>query len=185
MVASRTMPIFAPPPPRLPAPIAVAMQELPPFSFIGFRAHMPMSEARALATQAGGSLTCKATTDPRLRECTGIFPFPKVIPPFKILISSVRDTAAVIVLTANVKESDAREWARALTQDFGTPNHKRDQRVSESWQWIRKGQMLRLLQHEGGGILETAVTLTDGPLLDALGPPPSLQKAPPKRKKPD
>jgi hypothetical protein len=179
------MPIFVPAP-SPPAPIVVAIQQLPPLGFVGFRAHMPMSEARALATSAGGSLSCKATTDARLRECTGGMPFPNVIPPFKLLISSVRDTAAVIVLTANVKESDTREWARALTQDFGTPNHKIDYRVSESWEWIRKGQMLRLIQHQAGGVLETAVTLTDGPLLDALGPPPSLQKAPePKKKKPD
>ena len=147
---------------------------------------MPMSEVQKLITGAGGSLACKPTTDPRLRECNGTMPFPKVIPPFKVLVSSVRDTAAVIVLTANVKDSDTRDWARALTQDFGTPNHKMEYRVSESWQWIRKSQMLRVIQHAGGGILESAVTLTDGPLLDALGPPPSLHAAPiPKKKKPD
>ncbi len=146
---------------------------------------MPMSEIRALATSAGGSLRCKATTDPRLRECTGTLPFPRVIPHFKLLISSVRDTAAVIVLTANVTVSDTREWARALTQDFGAPIHKTDHRVSESWQWIRKGQMLRLIQRRAGGVLETAVTLTDGPLLDALGPPPSLKAPVPTKKKPD
>lgn len=180
------MPVTAAPPPPLHGVIAAAIQQLPALSFVGFRAHMPMSEVRALVTSAGGSLACKATTDPRLRECTGVMPFPKVIPPFRLLISAVRDTAAVIVLTANVKESDTREWARALAQDFGTPNHKTDYRVSESWQWIRRSQMLRLIQHQAGGILETAVTLTDGPLLDALGPPPPLQKAPgPKQKKPD
>lgn len=186
MVASRIMAFFAPPPLPLHQLIAVAIQRLPPLSFVGFRAHMPMNEARALAASAGGSVTCKHTTDPRLRECTGVMPFPKVIPPFRLLISSVRDTAAVVVLTANVKESDVREWARALTQDFGTPNHRTEYPVSETWQWIRQGQMLRLIQRKGGGILETAVTLTDGPLLDALGPPPSLQKAPvPKKQKPD
>jgi hypothetical protein len=179
------MPILIPPPPPTPAAIAIAAQQLPPLAFVGFRAHMPMSEAHALVTSAGGSLTCKATTDPRLRECTGNMPFPNVVPPFQLLISSVRDTAAVIVLTANVKERDAQAWANALTQDFGTPNHKTDYRVSESWQWIRKGQMLRLLQHATNGVLETAVTLTDGPLLDALGPPAPRETTGPKKKKPD
>jgi len=147
---------------------------------------MPMREARALAISAGGSLTCKATTDPRLRECTGVVPLLKGIPRFQLLISSVRDTAAVIVLTASVKERDTREWARALTRDFGTPNHKGNDRGSETWQWIRKGQMLRLIQHQSGGVLETAITLTDGPLLDALGPPPRILKTPtPKKQKPD
>ena len=67
----------------LPAAIAIAIQGLPPLGFAGFRAHMPMSEARALATSAGGTLTCKATTDPRLRECNGVMPYPKVIPPIQ------------------------------------------------------------------------------------------------------
>ena len=180
------MPIFAPPPPPPRAAIATAIQELPPLSFAGFRAHMPMREVRALATAGGGSLTCMATTDPRLRECTGVMPSGNVFPPFKLLISSVRDTAAVIVLMVNVAEKDSRGWVRALTQDFGTPNHRTDRGVSESWQWIRKGQMLRLIQHAADGMLETAVTLTDGPLLDALGPPPSFRKAPgPKKQMPD
>ena len=180
------MPIFAPPPPPIPAAIAVAIQGLPPLSFAGFGTHMPMRDLRSMVTGAGGSLTCKATTDPRLRECTGVMPFPKVIPPFRLLISMVRDTAAIIVLTANVKESDTREWVHGLTQDFGQPNHKTDYRVSESWQWIRRGQMLRLIQHQARGILETAVTLTDGPLLDALGPPPPRAPAPvPQKQKPD
>jgi hypothetical protein len=180
------MPTFPPPPPPIPVPIGLAIQALPPLSFVGFRAHMPMSEARWLVTSAGGSLTCKATTDPRLCECTGVMPSPKPGSSFKLLISSVRDTAAVIVLTASVKQSQTRGWAHHLTQEFGAPNHRSDYRQSESWQWIRKGQMLRLIQHREGETRETAVTLTDGPLLDALGPPPPLQKPPGRtKKKPD
>ncbi len=138
---------------------------------------MPMSEAHSLATAAGGTLGCKATTDVRLRECNGSLPFPKATPRFSVLISSVRDTAAVIVLTATVKESDTREWAGTLTREFGTPIHKSKHRSSESWQWVRKGQMLRVILHQAQGMTETAVTLTDGPLLDALGPPaPQKQK---------
>ncbi len=179
------MPILIPPPPPAPAAIAIAAQQLPPLAFVGFRAHMPMSEAHALVTSAGGSLICKATTDPRLRECTGNLPFPQIAQPFKLLISSVRDTAAVIVLTAAVRQADTKDWVRALTQDFGTPNYKPQPGVSESWQWIRKGQMLRIVQRISGGALEAAVTLTDGPLLDALGPPAPRETTRPKKKKPD
>jgi len=170
---------------RLSAAVALAIQGLPPLGFAGFRAHMPMNEARALANAAGGTLACKATTDPRLRECNGIMPYPKVIPRFNLLISSVRDTAAVIVLTASVRESDTRDWTRDLTRDFGEPDHKTN-RVSERWQWVRKGQMLRVIQHKAAGKVETAITLTDGPLLDALGPPPPVSRPPgPKKQKPD
>lgn len=167
------------------AVVVLALQGLPPLGFAGFRAHMPMSEARALTASAGGTLACKPTTDPRLRECNGVMPYPKVIPRFSLLISSVRDTAAVIVLTASVRQSDTRDWARDLTRDFGEPDHKTD-RVSERWQWVRKGQMLRVIQHKAEGKIETAITLTDGPLLDALGPPPPISRTPePKSKKPD
>ena len=149
-------------------------------------AHMPLSEVRALAQSAGGSLTCKATTDPRLRECTGAVPGSRSYPAFALLVSSVRDTAAVIVLTARVTGKEAREWVGDLTRDFGTPSHRTDRRSSESWQWVRKGQMLRVIGQTTGAVREVAVTLTDGPLLDALGPPPSLRTAPvPKKKTPD
>ena len=177
------MPIPVVPPPRA---IAIAAQDFEPLSFAGFRAHMPMTEARALVSSAGGSLTCKATSDPRLRECTGSTRLPTVSRPFRLLISSVRDTAAVIVLTGAVPESDSRRWVGSLTRGFGTPNHRKDRRVSESWQWIRRSQMLRVIRNEADGIHETAVTLTDGPLLDALGPPPPVQQRPgPKKQKPD
>ncbi len=145
---------------------------------------MPMSEARALITSQGGSLSCKATTDPRLRECTGAMPFPKASSGFDVLISSVRDTAAVIVLTGNLSEGTIQDWARVFTRELGTPNHKSDYRASESWQWIRKGQMLRLIRHKANGKVEGAITLTDGPLLDALGPPPA-QTPRPKKERPD
>lgn len=173
-------------PPAPPAVNAAASRQLPPLAFIGFRAHMPMSEAKSLATSGHGSLTCKATTDPRLRECTGQLPFPKLAQPFNLLVSSVRDTAAVIVLTATVRQADVENWVRALTEDFGRPNHTPKPGVSETWEWIRKGQMLRVSERITKGALEAAVTLTDGPLLDALGPPPPIQQPPkPKKKKPD
>lgn len=183
LVAS-SMLILSPALTPLHAAIAIALQALPPLSFSGFQAHMPMSEARALIISRGGTLSCKPTTDPRLRECTGAMPFPKVTPRFNVLISSVRDTAAVIVLTGNLSESDIQDWARAFTRELGTPNHKTDYRTSESWQWIRKGQMLRLIRHKADRKVEAAITLTDGPLLDALGPPPP-QPSGPKKQRPD
>jgi hypothetical protein len=152
--------------------LAALSQQPPPLTFIGFRAGMSVADAQSLITKAGGSLTCKKTSDSRLRECTGTMPFASLIKPFSILLSSVRDSVGVLVLTTNMTESDTRSWVRALTQDLGAPNHKTDRGVRESWQWIRRSQMLRVVLGRGEGRqLETAVTLTHGPLLDALGPP--------------
>lgn len=153
--------------------VATSVQRPPPLAFVGFRAGMAVSDARAQISRSGGSLACKGTSDPRLRECTGSMPFPRLRRPFTILISSVRDSAGVIVLTSNIREGDTRGWVRALTEDQGKPNHKVEPGIGETWEWIRRGQMLRLSVRKVANQLETAVTLTHGPLLDALGPPPN------------
>jgi hypothetical protein len=148
--------------------LAFTSPQAPPLGFIGLRAGMPVSEARALITGARGSLSCKKTSDARLRECTGMMPFPKLRRPFEVLVSSIRDSAAVIVLTTAMSDTDTREWVRTLAQELGPPTHKRGAR--ESWQWVRRGQMLRVVLHRAGKQMEAAITLTHGPLLDGLGP---------------
>lgn len=132
---------------------------------------MAMAEAHALVVSAGGSLACQPTTEPRMRECTGSMPFQNLSAPVRVLISSVDDSAAVIVLTGNPSERDSRHWLASLTDAFGIPNEDREPWVRGSWQWIRRSQMLRVILRGTGRRSETAVALTDGPLLDALGRP--------------
>lgn len=163
------MPALVPPPP--PPILAIVSRQLPPLSFIGFIAGMQIDDADRLTRDAGGVLTCKGTSDPRIRECTGAIPFLGLRRPMDVLISTVRDSASVIVLTCMVAGADTRSWVRTLTEDFGVPNYRRERGDQESWEWIRRGQMLRVVLHQSGGGPETAVTLTHGPLLDGLGPP--------------
>lgn len=132
---------------------------------------MAVADARSLITEAGGSLSCRRTSDSRLCECTGSMPLPGLDTPFSLLVSSVRDSVGVIVLTTNVSEGDTRGLVRTLSRDLGRPNHRVNPGLRESWQWIRRGQMLRVVVHRDGNQLETAITLTHGPLLDALGLP--------------
>lgn len=153
------------------AVLAIIQQPSPPLAFVGFTAGMAIADARALIAKSGGSLTCKKTTDSRLKECTGALPIPGHSKPLSLLISSVRDSAGVIVVTGRMTEADTRRWVRSLTTDLGAPNHVLPRGGRESWQWVRRGQMLRVIAHKAGKALETAVTLTHGPLLDALGPP--------------
>jgi len=153
------------------AALTAGPQQPPPLTFIGFRAGMAVAEARGRISKSGGSLSCKKTSDSRLRECTGSMPYPGLVWPLRLLVSSVRDSVGVIVLSTNMSEGDTRAWVRSLTQDLGKPNYKMDRGSRESWEWIRRGQMLRVVMQRAGKRLETAVTLTHGPLLDALGPP--------------
>jgi hypothetical protein len=154
--------IFLPPP-----AIAPAIQRLPPLSFLGFQAGMPLTDAVSRIRACRGTLTCRPTTDPRMRDCTGILPRVGETS-FQLLISSVHDSAAVIVLSLTGATGVAR-WVADLTREFGRPNH-RQQGTQSSWQWIRDRKMLRVAERSAAGRREASVTLTHGPLLDGLGP---------------
>ena len=97
--------------------------------------------------------------------------------PLEVLISSVHDSAAVIVLSGTPPPDLARTWIEDLTIDFGRPDHLVAPTTQHTFQWVRRGRMLRVIVRNPGDTLETSVTLTHGPLLDGLGPP--------ERKKPD
>jgi hypothetical protein len=156
--------LFLPPPITAPAP-----QSLPPLSFLGFQAGMPVSEAVSRIRASRGTLICRSTTDPRLRDCTGQLPRAGQPSSFQLLISSVHDSAAVIVLSLTGATSVSR-WVTELTREFGRPN-RRQQGTQSSWQWIRDRKMLRVTERSTGGRREASVTLTHGPLLDGLGSP--------------
>ena len=157
--------------------VALASQSLPPLSFLGFRAGMPVAQAVAMIDSIRGELTCRPSSDPRIRECTGFIPEQGVARPLAVLISSVNDSAAVIVLSGTPPADLARTWIEDLTIAFGQPGFSAAPASQHTWQWVRRGRMLRVIVRNPGDTLETSVTLTHGPLLDGLGPP--------QRKKPD
>ncbi len=164
--------LFAALPPA-PPPAVIYYQQprtLPPLSFLGLRAGVPLQEVRAFLEANKSRLDCKASSDPRMKECTGTVPYPGVPRGLALLVSSINDSAAVLVFTARGNQTLGQEWERALTEDFGQPNHEA-RSGAETRQWIRKGQMMRLVQRKTRTSLECSVTLTDGPLLDGLGPP--------------
>ena len=155
----------------LPPAVIAPSQGLPPLSFRGFRAGMPVVEAASLIRSAGGALTCKPTSDPRLRECTGVFPEPRPGTRFEVLISSAHDSVAVLVLSARVTGPAlaTNRWVTELTRSFGQPNRRSSPGGRGSWQWIRAGTMLRVAERRVGSQREASITLTHGPLLDRLG----------------
>ena len=149
----------------------ILSQALPPLSFSGFRPGMPIRDATELITRSNGTLSCRGSSDPRLRECTGSLPRQGMTNPLSVLISSVHDSAAVIVLSGKPPSDEARGWIEDLTIDFGRPNHRISAESQHSWQWTRRGRMIRVVARLVGDTLEASVTLTHGPLLDGLGPP--------------
>lgn len=151
--------------------LALLPQDLPPLGFFGFRAGMPASHAARVVESARGELRCHSSSDPRLRECTGVLPHPDAGRPLELLISLVHDSAAVIVLSGTPSPEVARAWIEDLTIDFGRPRHSAFPESQHTWQWIRRGRMMRVVVRTVGDSLETSVTLTHGPLLDGLGPP--------------
>jgi len=154
-----------------PPPISAShIQALPPLSFLGFRAGMPVTEAVSLIRKSKGALTCKATADSRMRDCTGRVSTPETGTPLELLISSVHDSAAVIVFSLHGGTGPVARWVAALTTQFGRPNRQQHPGGRSSWQWIRARTMLRVAQRGSGPQAEASITLTHGPLLDGLGP---------------
>ena len=161
--------MIPPPPPA----VYAAAQAPPPLEVIGYRPGMAVAQIRKLIVASGGTFSCKGTTDPRMKDCTGTLPFPQADPYFRVLVSSVKDSAAVIVFSVTGTHAYSQNIVPALTEQFGKPNYEvqREGGIQESWQWIRRGQMIRLVERKAGLMLEASITLTDGPLLDGLGPP--------------
>lgn len=129
---------------------------------------MPLAEARALITSDGGTLTCRATPNRRMRECTGSLGSHTLATAIRVLLSAIDDSAAVIVLSGSPGESASLRWVDSLAAAFGPPNRERQPGGGGSWQWIRRSQMLRVVLRGTGRRAETAITFTDGPLLDSL-----------------
>ena len=163
----------------LPPPIVAEVAQLPPLRFLGFRAGMALAEVHSLVRGSGGRLGCRATSDPRMRECNGSFDLGEgpVRLHVSVLVSAVHDSAAVIVLSTHPSESALEGWVAGLTADLGTPNVRHGPGMEASWEWIRQSRKLVISERKENDRLTGSVTFTDGPLLDGLGPP--------KRKGPD
>lgn len=152
--------------------LALVAQIVSPIAFLGFTPGMPVSRAAALIRSARGSFSCRKSSDARITECTGLLPFPGVDRPLEVLISSINDSAAVIVFSGRPGDEVTRTWAEDLTRTLGEPARTlRSPGAQDIRQWVRRGRMLRLVQRTPEGRRETSITLTHGPLLDGLNPP--------------
>ncbi|MGH7559567.1 MAG: hypothetical protein ACRENB_00960 [Gemmatimonadales bacterium] len=148
-------------------PVA-AQQWPPPLEFRSLRVGLPVSELRGVVRTLGGSLACRPSRDARIGECTGSLRFQPRGPRFSLIVAAVRDSAAVVILTAPVPPDSVAAWVEAI-EPFQGRVEPRSRGPQRTWQWVRRRQMLRVIQRRENGRHVATVTLTDGPLLDGLG----------------
>jgi hypothetical protein len=143
---------------------------VPSLEFHGLEVGVPIRKLSARVGKLGGTLSCRPAKDPRLEECTGSVRFVQGGPRFSLIVSSVRDSAAVVILSGAASRDTAASWADsiAVRQGHVTPRNRGQQRT---WQWVRYRQMLRLIHRREDSASVLTITLTDGPLLDNLGAP--------------
>lgn len=142
----------------------------PSLEFRGLQVGIPIPDLRGHVRDLSGTLSCRPSRDPRLDECTGSVRLVPGGPHFSLIVSSIRDSAAVVILTGAVPRDTVADWAASIAWVQGqvSPRTRGPQVI---WQWVRYRQMLRLIHRQEGSGNVLTVTLTDGPLLDNLGAP--------------
>jgi hypothetical protein len=137
--------------------------------FLGLRPGMPESEMKAVIGDLGGTFRCSATTEPRLRACSGTIPDPDA-GVLSVTASMVDGEVGVALVSATLAPTRVGDWHAALTDRYGdAPVQRRP--GQERFQWILDRRMLRLTVRREAASLTASVSLVDGRLLDSLPAP--------------
>lgn len=81
--------------------------------------------------------------------------------------SLISGAAAILLLTAPAPDAEVSQWIAELSARYGQVEPHRAQ-GQETWQWVRRRQMIRLTTRLEQGRRVVSVSLVDGPLLDGL-----------------
>lgn len=81
--------------------------------------------------------------------------------------SLISGAAAILLLTAPAPDAEVSQWIAELSTRYGQVEPHRAQ-GQETWQWVRRRQMIRLTTRLEQGRRVVSVSLVDGPLLDGL-----------------
>ena len=161
-----------------PRSVGQASAAPPILEFHGLEVGLPLADLRSRVRGLSGTLTCRPARDPRIDECTGSVRLDPRGRPYALIVSSIHDSAAVLILNGTGTRDSATAWADSIMKVQGrvTPRDRGQQRT---WQWVRYRQMLRLIHRRDQPASVLTVTLTDGPLLDNLGAPIEARRQPP------
>ncbi len=137
--------------------------------FLGFRPGAPQAEVeRQAAAHGAAPLACDAARrDARVRECRGTL-YAETSTPLALRAVMIEGTAAIILVTGAVPETERLRWEQAMEAAYGTvPLAAGGQQRMR--QWVRRGTMLRLVWRGNPDQPEVSVSLVDGPTLDGWG----------------
>jgi hypothetical protein len=81
--------------------------------------------------------------------------------------SLISGAAAILLLSAPAPDAEVSQWIADLSARYGQVDPHRAQ-GQETWQWVRRRQMIRLTTRLEQGRRVVSVSLVDGPLLDGL-----------------
>jgi hypothetical protein len=149
--------------------VALTAQTPPPdpLQFLGFRPGSSRAEAESTVTRLAGGWRCAASSvDPRFTECRGTVRSPAGAE-LALTGSLVSGRLAILLLSAPVSDAEAAGWVVDLATRYGRvePVHRQG---LETWQWVRRRQMIRITAGNDQGQRVVSVSLVDGPLLDGL-----------------
>jgi hypothetical protein len=149
-------------------PSLAAQSPAPDLEFLGFRPGLSRLAADSLAREAGAdSLSCQVSArDPSVTECRASLPDADAGRTVDLWFSAIRDTAAILTLSARTAPSRLDRWLEYLSARFGPPTTRIRGPITMA-QWIRDRRMLRLTSRARGRDFEASVSLVDGRVLDA------------------
>lgn len=164
------------------APASLAAQEsLPALSFLDIEAGAPVEAVRARIRAADGSFNCDTSrNDPRVTDCRGSFTADDGAG-VEVWLSAIDGTCGIITLSTPLDNDLLQSWRSELVQRYGQVG-ARAQGPQWTEEWVRRGQMLRIVWRIDGGQKRISVSLVDGRTLDGWRPTAAARPAAPSRR---
>jgi hypothetical protein len=140
----------------------------PALELLGLSPGGTQADLETQVAALGGKLSCKQSgVDRRFAECKASLTRTPDGRRWAALASVVEGTTAIILLTATLDEPALARLRQDLTNSLGRPNLK-TRGKDETYEWVRRGRMLRLASRREGGHLAVGVSLIEGKVLDQL-----------------
>jgi hypothetical protein len=149
---------------------SAAQTPLPPLSFLGFEAGLPLDQASQQVLALGGTgLRCdRSKRDRSVHECRATIFDPVTGRPINVWLSAMDSATGVLTLSGLVTGEQLDGWKTELESAFGVVG-ARVQGPQWMLQWVRQGRMLRLTWRIENNEKQASVSLVDGRVLDAWG----------------
>lgn len=166
-------------------PTSVSAQSDSPLqlAFLDIPAGATVAEVRARVREGDGSLSCAtARNDARVQDCRGNFIGDEGAN-VEVWLSAIDGTVGILTLSAPLDNNLLEAWRDDARTRYGQVG-ARAQGTQWTEEWIRQGQMLRIVWRTDGGQKRISVSLVDGATLDGWRPKVAVRKQPARRAAP-